>query len=171
MAGKVPGLFQTPTGRWMVEVDEEEPKKGAALYARVSSNNQKQDLDRQVARLARYAAENGFVVTKVISEVGSGLNGKRKGLIELMSDRSVETIIVEHRDRLARFGVTYIEAALAATERKIVIVEQGEVQEDLVQDMIDLMTCFSARLYDRRSAKNRAKRALKELGHHEAPTS
>ena len=75
----------------------------------------------------------------------------------------VETIVVEHRDRLARFGVVQLERALRASKRSVVVIDAGEVEDDLVRDMIDLMTCFSARLYGRRSAKNRAQRALTAL--------
>jgi putative resolvase len=72
----------------------------------------------------------------------------------------VQTIVVEHRDRLARFGADYLEAALSAAGRELVVVEEGEAKDDLVQDMVDVLTSFCARLYGRRSARNRAKRAL-----------
>jgi putative resolvase len=72
----------------------------------------------------------------------------------------VQVIVVEHRDRLARFGSEYIEATLAASGRKLVVVDTGEMKDDLVQDMIDVLTSFCARLYDRRSAKNRALKAV-----------
>ena len=80
--------------------------------------------------------------------------------MRLLSNPRIRTIIVEHRDRLARFGSEYIEAALAASGRSLVVVDQTERKDDLVQDMIDVLTSFCARLYGRRSARNRAKRAL-----------
>ncbi|MDP2993998.1 MAG: IS607 family transposase, partial [Anaerolineales bacterium] len=95
-----------------------------------------------------------------VAEIGSGLNGKRPRLLKVLVDRSVGAILVEHRDRLARFGSEYIEAALQASGRRIIVVDQAEMQDDLVQDMIDVLTGFCARLYGRRAAKNRAKRAL-----------
>ncbi len=104
---------QTPTGTILVK-EPEITSRSVALYARVSSADQKVDLDRQIARLVAYASEHGWAVTRVVSEIGSGLNGHRPKLIRLLSDASVGTIIVEPRDRLMRFGFEYIEAALAA---------------------------------------------------------
>jgi putative resolvase len=89
-----------------------------------------------------------------------GLNGHRPKIKRLLLDASIKTIIIEHNDRLVRFGFEFLEAALAAEDRKLVVVDSGEVKDDLVQDMIEVLTSFCARLYGRRSAKNRAKRAL-----------
>ena len=75
-------------------------------------------------------------------------------------DSSVKKIVVEHRDRLARFGVEYIEAALQAQDRSLIVAEAGEQKLDLVQDFIDVVTSMCARIYGRRAASNRAKRAL-----------
>ena len=94
---------------------------------------------------------------------GSGLNDRRRELGALLSDATVATLVVEHRDRLARFGAGALERALGATGRRLVVVEEREIDDDLAQDMIDLMTCFSARLYGRRSARNRARRAAEVL--------
>ena len=84
---------------------------GVALCARVSSGDQRADLDRQVARLTMQATADGLASTKVVPEVGSGFNGHRAKLLGLLKDPEVTTIVVEHRDRLARFGVEYLEAA------------------------------------------------------------
>ena len=81
-------------------------------------------------------------------------------IMRLLSDPAVQTIVVEHRDRLARFGSEYIEAALAACGRRLVVVDQTEMKDDLVQDMVDVLTSFCARLYGPRAAKNRAAKAL-----------
>jgi len=131
------------------------------LYARVSSADQKADLDRQVARLAAFAAEKGIQVAKVVAEVGSGLEGHRKGLISVLRSPEYGIIVVEHRDRLARFGSEYIEAALAASGRRLIVMEPDEVKDDLVQDMIDALASACRRLYGRRSARRRAERAVK----------
>ncbi len=137
--------------------------EGVALYARVSSHDQKGDLERQVARLVEWAAERKMRVVRVVKEVGSGLNGKRPGLLSLLRDPQVGVIVVEHRDRLARFGVEYIEAALSAAGRQVVVLDPEEMKDDLVQDMLAVLTSFCARLYGRRSARNRAKRALEAI--------
>ena len=140
--GKLPvPAYQTPTGTILVDVPEREDS-GTVLYARVSSADQKADLDRQVARLAAFAAEKGIRVAKVVAEVGSGLNGHRKGLISVLRSPEYGAIVVEHRDRLARFGSEYIEAALAASGRRLIVMEPDEVKDDLVQDMIAVLTSF-----------------------------
>lgn len=130
------------------------------VYARVSSAEQRQDLDRQVARLTDWATSNGHEVGEVVCEVGSGLNGKRPQLRRLLSDPSVSVVVVEHRDRLARFGVEHLEAVLSAHGRKVVVADPGETTDDLVRDMIEVLTSMCARLYGRRGARNRAMRAV-----------
>ena len=135
--------------------------RGVGLYACVSSHDQRGDLDRQVARLTRAAAGLGLPIVRVESEVGSGLNGDRRKLRRLLADPQVEVVLVEHRDRLCRFGVEYVEAALAASGRRLQVVDPGEVEDDLVREMFEVLTWFCARLYGRRSAKGRARRAFK----------
>jgi putative resolvase len=133
--------------------------KCVVVYARVSSHDQRSDLDRQVARLAAWATENGFEVGQVVCEVGSGLYGKRPKL-RRVSDPDARVIVVEHRDRLARFGVEHLEAALAQHGRRIVVADPGETADDLVRDMIEVLTSRCARLHGRRGARNRAMRAI-----------
>lgn len=134
---------------------------GAGLYARVSSRDQKDDLDRQVARLAGWAAGSGMKVVRVESEVGSGMNGSRPKARRLLTDPKVRTVVVEHRDRLGRMNTELVEAALSAAGRRLVILDDSEVDDDLVRDMIEVLTSFCARLYGRRSARNRAEKALR----------
>lgn len=149
---------QLPTGT--ILVTPAKPVSGALLYARVSSSDQKADLDRQLSRLVVGATGAGLQVVGTVKEIGSGLNGKRPKLLKALSDPQVGIIVVEHRDRLARFGSEYIEAALAASGRRIQVLDETEMQDDLVQDMVDVLTSFCARLYGKRAARNRAKRAL-----------
>lgn len=133
---------------------------GVGLYARVSSHDQKPDLERQTARLSEWAAKAGHTVVRVESEIASGMNGARSKAKRLLADPKVTTVVVEHKDRLGRMNVELIEAALSATGRRLVVLDEGEVDDDLVQDIVDVLTSFCARLYGRRSAKNRAKKAL-----------
>lgn len=153
---------QLPTGTILVH---ELPTKtnDAALYARVSSSDQKQDLERQLGRLEDYAAKQGLHVVREVAEIGSGLNGERKKLLKLLADPSISIIVVEHRDRLARFGSEYLISALSASNREIRIINETECKDDLVQDMVDVLTSFCARLYGQRGARNRAKRALEVM--------
>ncbi|MGH3171602.1 MAG: IS607 family transposase [Trebonia sp.] len=135
------------------------------VYARVSSHDQRHDLDRQVARITGWATANGHAVGEVVTEVASGLNGKRPKLRRILSDPSASVVVVEHRDRLARFGVDHLEAALAAHGRKVVVADPGETADDLVRDMIEVLTSMCARLYGRRGARNRAMRAVTAARH------
>lgn len=157
--GKVPGAVQSASGRWYVEA-EITAGQTVVLYGRVSSSDQKDDLERQVERLRDFAAARGFVVGGEVTEIGSGLSGRREKLVRLLSDSDTAIIVVEHRDRLARFGVEYIEAALHAQGRQILVVNEGEQKLDLVQDFIDVVTSMCSRIYGRRAAKNRAARAI-----------
>jgi putative resolvase len=134
--------------------------EGVGLYARVSSHDQKSDLERQVARLSEWSAKAGHRVVRVESEIASGMNGGRARAKRLLADPDVTTVVVEHQDRLGRMNVELIEAALSAQGRRLVVLDDGEVEDDLVGDMIEILTSFCARLYGRRSAKNRAERAL-----------
>jgi len=129
------------------------------LYARVSSSDQKADLVRQMDRLRTFADARGLQV-EAISEVGSGLNGKRKKLLKILKRPGPKRIIVEHRDRLARFGVDYLEALLVSQGGEVLVVEAGEQDLDIMQDFIDVVTSMCARIYGRRAAKNRARRAI-----------
>ena len=152
--------IQLKTGTILVRLNEVPDQQIVALYARVSSHGQKADLERQQGRLVAWATEHGLTVGRVVSEVGSGLNGHRRKLLAILRDPKITAIVVEHRDRLARFGSEYIEAALARTGRHLIVVEQGEAHDDLVPDMVDVLTSFCARLYGKRSARHRAKKAL-----------
>ena len=139
------------------------------LYARVSSHDQRSDLDRQVARLSEWAAKAGHPVVRVEAEVGSGVNGSRSKLRRLLADPKVTTVVVEHRDRLARMNAGLVEAALSAHGRRLVVIDAGEADDDLVRDMTEVLTSFCARLYGRRSARNRAEKALRCAEHDVGP--
>jgi predicted site-specific integrase-resolvase len=158
--GKVPGLHRAVSGRLFVEVPDPPVGREVALYGRVSSADQKADLDRQMARLRDFASAHGLVVGREVQDVGSGLNGHRKRLVALLADPSIGVLVVEHRDRLARFGVDYVEAALRAQGRQLVVLNEGEQKLDMVQDFVDVVTSMCARIYGQRAAKNRAHAAL-----------
>ncbi|MEV5544031.1 IS607 family transposase [Saccharopolyspora shandongensis] len=139
--------------------------EGIGLYARASSHDQKTDLECQVARLREWAAKAGHRVVRVESEVGSGMNGNRTKARRLLADANVTTVVVEHKDRLGRMNTELVESALEASGRRLVVLDDGEVEDDLVRDMVEVLTSFCARLYGRRSARNRAKAALEAAEH------
>ena len=162
-AGTLPvAVERTPGGHYRVIEDVPVPVIAGrvVLYGRVSSSDQRADLTRQVDRLRTSAAGRGFVDVEVVEEIGSVLNGHRKKLGKILADPAVSILVVEHRDRLARFGVEYIEAALAAQGRTILVMEAGEQKLDIVQDFVDVVTSMCARIYGRRAAGNRATCAL-----------
>jgi putative resolvase len=148
-AGDIPGARRLSTGT--ILIDQSLTGSGERVgYARVSSGDQKADLERQADRLRMAGC------TSVVTETGSGLNGARPKLKKLLAGKA--DIVVVHRERLARFGVEYIEACLESQGRKVIVLDPSELSNDLAQDMIDVLTSFCARLYGQRSAKNRALR-------------
>jgi predicted site-specific integrase-resolvase len=157
--------YQLPTGTVVIEAQRK--IDGVALYSRVCSADQKGDLDRQLARLTEYAVANKMMIVDAVKEVGSGLNGRRKGMMRLLGNSQVQTILVEHRDRLMRFGFEYVEATLAAQGRKVVVIEAEELNDDMVRDLHEVIVSMCARLYGKRSAKNRAQKALDAIHNHE----
>ncbi|MGW5126021.1 IS607 family transposase [Streptomyces sp. NPDC004069] len=159
--GRMPvPVRQTPSGTWLVDEPVVEESGRVVAYCRVSSAEQKQDLDRQVARVVQGATGLGLLVAEVVTEVGSGLNGRRRKLHRVLSDPQAAVIVVEHRGRLARFGVEHLEAVLSASGRRLVVLDPSETVDDLVRDITEVLTSMCARLYGRRGAKNRAARAV-----------
>ena len=156
---------QLSTGTVIVH-SEAKSDHGVALYARVSGSDQKTDLDRQLLRLSEYAIAHKLFVIDSVKEVGSGLNGHRKGLDRLLKNPKIRTIIVEHKDRLMRFGFEYVEAALMAQDRRLLIIEQEEITDDIVQDLHDVIVSMCARLYGKRSAAHRASKAMSVIHEH-----
>jgi len=151
---------QLPTGTVIVHPPTTEAQGGVALYARVWSAEQNNDLDRQIARLSMFAATRQLRVIDVVKEVGSGLNGHRRLMLRILRNPAVHAVVVEHRDRLMRFGIEYVEAALAAQGRKLMVVDTDEMKDDMVRDLHEVIVSLCARLYGKRSGKNRAKRAI-----------
>ena len=174
--GKMPVPVQrTASGSLLVHDPKyQQPAVGegrTVVYARVSSHDQRSSLDGRIFRTVQGASSLGLAVDEVVVEVGSGLNGHRRKLSRLLSDAQVTTVVVEHRDRLARFGVEHLEAALAASGRRIVIIDDGETDDDLVRDMVDVLTSMCARLYGRRGARNRAEKALRCAANNVGPAA
>jgi predicted site-specific integrase-resolvase len=151
---------QLPTGTVIVHPPALSGEGGVALYARVSSAEQKNDLDRQLARLSEFAASKQLRVIEVVKEIGSGLNGHRRAMLKILRDPAIGIVVVEHRDRLMRFGIEYVEAALAAQGRTLLAIESDERKDDMVRDLHEVIVSLCGRLYGRRSAKSRAKRAV-----------
>jgi predicted site-specific integrase-resolvase len=129
-------------------------------YARVSSHEQKADLERQHAVLEAYCAAKGWR-TQVIRDLGSGMNYRKKGLqelLELILRRRMRRLVITHKDRLLRFGAELVFTLCELQGIEIVIIHQGEqpsFEEELTQDVLEIITVFSARLYGSRSRKHK----------------
>ena len=150
----------------MVGTKEDVNTNSVAIYSRVSSHDQKQkgDLTRQKDRLYNYCIDKKYTVVDSFEEVGSGMNDKRaklKKLIKLVSEKKINKVIIEHKDRLTRFNFNLFVLFL---ETHSVIVECVEemlpksFENELVEDMISIMTSFSAKIYGKRSHKNKKKK-------------
>jgi len=143
----------------------------AAAYCRVSSHDQKAkgDLERQVGRVTTHCVSQGYKLVAVLEDVGSGMSENRprlRKLFKLINDHEIDRVVVEHKDRLSRFGGGLLEAYFNSHGVEIEWVQETlgkSYQEELVEDILSLMATFSARIYGKRSAENR-KRAKEAVG-------
>lgn len=129
-------------------------------YARVSSHDQKTDLERQVIVLESYCSKNAWSF-EIIQDLGSGMNYRKKGLIRLIKlicSNQVERLVISHKDRLLRFGSDLIFMLCEHFGTEVIIINKSSestFEEDLSSDIIEIITVFSARLYGSRSHKNK----------------
>lgn len=153
----------TPNGHILVVVDGDKEQR-VAVYCRVSSSENKSNLEKQKERLLSYCAAKGYKVDKVVCEIGSGLNDNRKKLESLLLDKSITKIVVEHSDRFSRFGMNYIKKILELDDRSIEVINtQSNDRDDLMQDFVSIITSFTARLYGQRRSKRSTEKLIKEL--------
>ena len=184
-AGKLPG-YQMDTGTIIVTDPTPDnarvvmPSK-VAVYTRVSAADAKrkdnpsagsgQALEGQAKRLTDYCAAKGYPVAAVVKEIGSGVNDTRPKLLKLLTDPTLTLMVVEHKDRLTRFGFNRpqgVERLLKMQGRSIEVVNLAENgKEDLIQDFVSLVTSFCARLYGQRRSKRKTERLIAELQHGE----
>ena len=150
------------TGRVFINLEDEQlTSLNVCIYARVSSSENKDNLERQKERLINYCNAKGYKVAKVVTEIGSGLNDERKKLESILLDRSLNLIVVEHKDRLSRFGLNYIQKLLKMDNRRIEIINpQSNDENDLMQDFVSIITSFTARLYGRRRSKRMTEKII-----------
>lgn len=135
-----------------------------AVYTRVSFAENKSNLDSQAERLVAYCTVRGYQVSKVVKEIGSGVNDNRPKFLALLADPSIGRIVIEHKDRGTRFGFRYIETLLKTYGREIEVVNQAENStEDLLADLTSIIYSFCARLYGQRRAKRKTEKIVQEL--------
>ena len=169
---KIPGAYQIETGTVIVpdsaipnDSKESSTRTKTVVYARVSSNDQrKTNLETQAERMQNFCTSNGWIVDSVVKEVGSGLNDERKKLLSIFKDPQVKRIVVEHRDRLTRFGFNYLQTFAEIEGFEIVVADKtmDNDKDDIMADFTAIITSFCARLYSKRRGKNKAD-ALKTI--------
>src|SRR5437763_9774777 len=158
--------YQAPSGTIIVETESQQARapERVVIYARVSSTEHKENLERQVERLVQYCSVRGYQVAQVVKEIASGVNDSRPKLLALLKDHQTTRIVVEHKDRLTRFGFRYLETLLELQGRTIEVVNVAENdKEDLIADLVAIVYSFTARLYGQRRAKRKTEHILQEL--------
>ena len=158
--------YQLPSGTVIVSEAPKEPKRSdkVAIYARVSSSENKDNLESQAKRLYDFAVAKGYVIHKIVKEVGSGVNDSRPKLASLLQDNGYSRILVEHKDRLTRFGFNHLELLLGQLGKAIEVVNEAADQEtDLMQDFVAIITSFCSRLYGQRRSKRKTEKLIQQL--------
>jgi len=163
--GQLTGAYKLPTGTIIIPNEINKIKEEYIItYARVSSSENKDNLETQSKRLIDYCNANGWKTHENIKEIGSGLNDKRPKLIKIINDGKASIIVVEHKDRLSRFGSSYIELACKHFNCKVIYINNiREEKEDLIQDFVNIITSFCARIYGQRRSKRKTEQLIKEL--------
>lgn len=157
--------YQLSTGTIIVtENTLQQRKEKVVIYARVSSKDREDNLERQIERLETYCLAKGYIVAKVYKEIASGINDQRKQLLAMLADVEVTRIVVEHKDRLTRFGFNYLETLLSQRGCSIEVVYLSKDKEnELVDDLTAIIYSFCAKLYGLRRAKHKAESVQKAL--------
>jgi putative resolvase len=164
-------------GARTILIDVKEPEnlppvsqeKLAYIYCRVSTSSDKEKLERQVERVKEYCRGKGYQIVKSVAEIASGMNDKRPKLMALLKNDQAKLIVVEHKDRLTRFGFNYLDELLQMQDRKIEVVDLSEnSQDDLMQDLVSVITSFCARLYGQRRGGKISKKTIQALQEQEA---
>lgn len=165
--GKIPNAVRLPSGSIVVLEEEKSvslPEKTVAIYTRVSSNENRDNLERQAERLKEYAIANGYQIKHIVKEVGSGVNDARPKLIELLRKMDYSILLVEHKDRLTRFGFNYLRLLAEWQGKTIEVVNHtGDEKEDIIQDFVAVIYSFAAKLYGLRRAKRKTEKIIKEI--------
>lgn len=159
--GLIPNAHKLPTGT--IVIDEEKCKdcEYTVVYARVSSSENKSNLDSQAERLIQFCEANGYVVNEVVKECASGLDDERPKLCKILQSKKATRLVVEHKDRLTRFGFNYIKILFDSCD--IIVVNECEENQELFEDFVSLVTSFCARIYGRRRSKRKTEQIINAL--------
>lgn len=154
-------LVEVPESFTGISSYEENNDDFTVAYCRANTSKQKESLPLQKLAIYEYANKNGLSIDKCVEEVGSGFNENRKKLSSILADPSISTIIVEHRERLARSNFNLIKKTLNAQGRDIIVVNDNDVEDDLVTEITEFMVSACGELYGKRGAE-RVKNLLQE---------
>lgn len=163
--GKLPvKAYKTPSGSIFVEDSKPvSTNLKTYTYSRVSTYEKKDDLKRQTQRVQEFCQVNGWAIEKSVEEIASGMNDKRLKLIKLFSSEPGR-LVVEHKDRLTRFGFNYFNVLLPKLGWELIVMNKDKSDEnDLMKDLIAIITSFCCRLYGLRRGQNKAKKIKTEL--------
>ena len=150
------------------ETNNKENEK-IVIYCRVSSTVNKNNLKTQKERLLNYCNAKGYKVEKIIEEFGSGINDKRPKLEKLLKEQDFTKIVVEHKDRLSRFGFNYLEVLLNKNNIDIEVINNVDTdEEDIIQDFISIITSYCVRIYGKRRSKRNTEKLIKELNNEQS---
>jgi putative resolvase len=164
-AGKIGGAYLDETGHVVVPDPQHALIGRAAVYARVATHKQRDDLDRQAQQMTQFANAAGLSVVAVIKEVASGVNDARPKLTALLKEDSWGTLVVEHKDRLSRVGFGWFDVLLGLQGRRIMVADAAtEDKADLLDDFVSIIYSFAARRYGLRSARRRTDDVITALG-------
>jgi len=164
VAGLIPSARQLPNGTILVDkTGENRTVEKVVTYARVSNASRRKELEYQVARLHDFCQARGLPVSASYKEVASGMNDSRKQLWKMI-DSCPTTIVIENKDRLTRFGFKYLSQLLEKQGTKIIIVNESETDEqDLIRDLVSIITSFCCRLYGLRRGHKKSKQIAQEI--------
>lgn len=142
----------------------EKKEEKVIIYARVSSSENKSNLETQKERLINYCNARGYKVYKIITEIGSGINDTRPKLSKLILENDYTKIVVEHKDRLTRLGFNYFTMFTNVLNKEIEVINPANSdQEDLIQDFVSIITSFCSRIYGKRRSKRKTEEIIKSL--------
>lgn len=165
-SGMIPGAYTLQSGTIIVPEDNQKEckKEYVICYARVSSSQNKNNLVSQSKRINDFCSAKGWVVNESIQEIGSGLNDNRRKLLKVFQEKRATKIVIEHKDRLTRFGFNYIDELCKSFNCEIIIINPASNdKEDLIQDFTSIITSFCAKIYGQRRSKRNTEKIIKSL--------
>lgn len=167
LRGQLPDAFRMASGSIFVNqvaATNQSKTEYTAIYARVSTPKQKDDLTRQVEYIEMFCVANGWQIDKVYKDIGSGLNDNRQQLNQLLSNDKITQVVISDKDRLTRFGFNYIKKLLENKNCTIVVINNASTDtDDLMQDFVSVITSMAARVYGLRRHKRHVEEILEKL--------